>query len=89
MHWKTPEKGPTCHSLDVLAQAIGHQIKAAIRRDEGNGSVVFESGQPNALMELYVFQVHCFVQATALGLEEDLKRPAAQRHDIVSLVSLT
>lgn len=32
-----------------------HEVKSTIRRDEGDGAVIIESCQPDALMELHVF----------------------------------
>jgi hypothetical protein len=45
--------------LHVCIQAVGHQLKLAIGGDEGDGTVVLESGQTNALMEFDVFKLHC------------------------------
>jgi hypothetical protein len=40
---------------NLRVQAIGHQLKLAVRRDERNSAIVFKSGEPNALVELHIF----------------------------------
>lgn len=45
---------------NLCGETIRHQLKLAIRWNEGNGSIVFESGEPHTLVELDILQVHCF-----------------------------
>jgi hypothetical protein len=50
--------------LDVGVEPVRHEIELPVGRDEGNGSVVLEPGQADALVELDVLELH----GLALGL---------------------
>lgn len=45
-------------------EAVGHELKLAVRRDEGDGAVILKAGQPHALVELHVLQLHRLAFAT-------------------------
>ena len=58
--------------LDVMPKAVRHQVKGAVWRDEGDGSVRFERCQLHALVEPNVFQLDSSSVATTLGFEQQL-----------------
>jgi len=43
--------------LHLSVQSVRHQLELAVRRDKGNGAVVLETRQPNALVELDVLHL--------------------------------
>lgn len=45
-----------------------HQVKLAIRWDKRDSSIVLEARQSDALVELYILQLHRLSFATAVGL---------------------
>ena len=51
-----------------------HEVKSTIRRDEGDGSVIFESCQPDTLVELHVLKIDSFAfAAPALSFKQHLQ----------------
>lgn len=63
-----PDKG-----LDLGVEAVGHEFELAVRGDEGDGAVVFESRQANALVELDVLHLDSLAAGGAAScLEHDL-----------------
>lgn len=42
-----------------LAQAIGHEVKVPIRRNEGDGAVILKACEAHTLVELDILQLHC------------------------------
>lgn len=48
--------GAWCTHMSV--EAVGHELKLAVGRDEGDGAVVLEAGEPHALVEFHVLQLH-------------------------------
>lgn len=40
-------------------EAVAHELKLAIWRDEGDRSIVLESGQSNTLVKLDVLHLNC------------------------------
>merc|ERR1719201_2116441 len=58
--------------LDSAADSVGHEVKCSVRGNEGDGSVVLEPGEPDALVELHVLQVNALaLAALALALQQD------------------
>lgn len=47
--------------LDANVQTIAHEFELAIGRNEGDESLVLEATQPDALMELDIVELNCFV----------------------------
>jgi hypothetical protein len=45
-------------------EAIWHELKFTIRRDEWNSSIIFKSWQPYTLVEFDIFQLHWLALAT-------------------------
>ena len=63
-----------CSLLDVLTQAVAHEVKGTIRRDEADRAVILKPRQAHTLVELHVLQVHGLLSAAAtLGLKQHLK----------------
>ena len=44
---------------------VGHELKLSIRRNEGDRSVVFKSGQSHALMELHILKLHALTLSSS------------------------
>ena len=62
-------------SLDVLAEAVRHEVKRPIWRYEADGSIIVKPRQPYTLVEFDVLQVHCFLLVvTPLGLKQHLQQ---------------
>ena len=53
--------------LDLCVKTVGHEIKLAIRRNEGDGFIVIEGSQTDTLVEMNVFQID--VVAVLVGLK--------------------
>lgn len=47
----------------LRAEPVGHELKVAIWRDEGDGAVVVKARQPHALVEFHVLQLYGLVLA--------------------------
>ena len=48
----------------MSVKSVWHELKFSIRRDEWNGTIILKSGQADTLVELNVFQLHCFTLAS-------------------------
>ena len=46
--------------LDGRGEAVGHEFEFAVGGDEGDGAVVFEAGEADALVEFDVFHFDGF-----------------------------
>lgn len=42
----------------MSVEAVGHELKLSIRRDEGDCAVVLEARQTDTLVKLHIFQLH-------------------------------
>eukprot|EP00053_Salpingoeca_punica_P017751 m.171606 g.171606 ORF g.171606 m.171606 type:complete len:404 (-) comp17279_c0_seq1:208-1419(-) len=60
--------------LDLGAEAVGHELKLAVGRDEGDGAVLLEARQAHALVELDVLELNGLALAgvAARRLEHEL-----------------
>lgn len=47
-------RGTWALSTHVGVETVGHELELAVGRDEGNGAVVLEAGQPHTLVEFHV-----------------------------------
>ena len=54
--------------LDVGVETVGHEVELSVGRDEADGAVVLEAGQPHTLMELDVLHLDGLVATAAPGL---------------------
>lgn len=50
--------------LDLRTQSIAHQLKFAVRRDEGDCTIILESRETNTLMEFDVFHLNGFASSS-------------------------
>lgn len=40
---------------DLGAEAVGHELKVTVRRDEGDGAIIVKARQPHTLVEFHIF----------------------------------
>ena len=63
------------HSMVTLTGPCIHEVKCAVRGDEGDGAVVFKARKAHALMKLHVLQVDRLLPpCAALILKQHLGR---------------
>ena len=48
----------------MCVEPVGHELKLAIRWDEGDGAVILKPGQPHTLVELDILQLNRLTLAT-------------------------
>ena len=53
--------------LDLSVEAVGHELKLPIRRDEGDGPVVLKAREADTLVELDVLQLYCLAARPCMG----------------------
>lgn len=59
--------------LDLRVQPVAHKLEFSIRGDKADCTIVFETRQTDALVELDIFHLHGFSSRCATrGLEHDL-----------------
>lgn len=46
------------YSTHVCVEAVGHELKLSIGRNERNGAVILKAGQTHTLVEFGVLQLH-------------------------------
>lgn len=65
MHTKQRTRAPKSDTnTHVRVESVRHELKLAIGRDEGDGTVVLKTGQTHTLVELDILKLHRFTLTT-------------------------
>ena len=48
----------------MSVKSVRHELKFSIGWDEWNSAIILKSGQADTLVELNIFQLHCFTLAS-------------------------
>lgn len=48
----------------MSVEAVGHELKLSVRRNEGDGAVVLKARQTHALVKLDILQLYRFTLST-------------------------
>lgn len=65
----------------MSVKSVGHELELSVRRNEGDGAVVLEARQTNALVKLDVLQLNRFTLSAWMERFCILKREKCARQD--------
>lgn len=73
----------------MSVEAVGHELKLSIGRNEGDGAVVLKARQTDTLVKLHIFQLYRFTLSSSMKKqeiilkEEKYKRSVPALHELV------